>query len=105
MQPSASKVIDDNLEQLGGFYQLGVYREKAFIKNMEDKIGESDEKIVVLITGGFHTPGITSRLKDEGYSYVVVAPAVTKKSDSRLYFSVLRGKKSHLEEALNVENR
>jgi len=101
MQPPASNLIDENLQQLEVFYQLGVERERAFIRNMADKINESDEKIVVLITGGFHTPGITRMLKDKGYSYVVVAPAITRKSDSGIYFSVLRGERSHSEEALN----
>ncbi len=97
----ASAVVDDNLPQLDNFYQLGLAREKAFIKNMTDKINESGEKTVVLITGGFHTPGITRMLKDEGYSYMVVTPAITKKGDSSIYFSVLRGEKGQLDKALN----
>ncbi len=103
LKPSASNLIDENLQQLEGFYQLGVEREKAFIRNMVNKINESNEKIVVLITGGFHTPGITRMLKDKGYSYAVVAPVITKKSDSSIYFSVLRGEKNRLEEAINEE--
>jgi hypothetical protein len=102
-QPSASTIIDENLEQLDGFYQLGVAREEAFIKNIVAKLQESGEKIAVLITGGFHTPGITPMLKEKGYSYMVVAPVITQKSDSSIYFSVLRGEKDRLEEAINEE--
>ena len=103
MQPSASSVIDGNLKQLDEFYQLGVAREKAFIKNMVDKMDESGQKLAVLITGGFHTPGVTQMLKDKGYSYIVVAPVITQKSDSSVYFSVLRGEKNRPEEAINEE--
>jgi hypothetical protein len=82
---------------------LGVAREEAFIKNIVAKLQESGEKIAVLITGGFHTPGITPLLKEMGYSYMVVAPVITQKSDSSIYFSVLRGEKDRLEEAINEE--
>ena len=103
LQPVSSKVIDENLAQLDGFYQLGVTREKAFIKNLVHKMDESGQKLAVLITGGFHTPGVTQMLKDKGYSYVVAAPVITQKSDSSVYFSVLRGEKKPLEEAINEE--
>ncbi len=97
MQASGSKLIDGNLEQFDEFYQLGVKREQAFIKNIVSKMDESGENLAVLITGGFHTPGVTQMLKDKGYSYIVAAPAITQKSDSSVYFSVLRGEKKHLE--------
>ena len=101
IQPTTSSVIDENLSMLDEFYQLGVAREKAFIKNAVDKMNESGQNLAVLITGGFHTPGVTRMLKDKGYSYIVVAPVITKKSDSSVYFSVLRGGKKQLEEAIN----
>jgi len=100
-QPFASTVIDENLNELDNFYQLGTTREEAFIKNLEAKLNESGEKLVVLITGGFHTPGVTRMLKEKSYSYAVVAPVITQKSDPELYFSVLRGEKKQSDEALN----
>jgi len=92
--PTASGIIDDNLENLQGFYQLGTAREEAFIKNVGYKMDESGEKLAVLITGGFHTPGVTQMLKDRGYSYTIVTPVITQRSDSSLYFSVLKGEQN-----------
>lgn len=94
MYPAASRVIDENLDKLDEFYQLGIVREEAFFDNMDKKMDESGEKIAVLITGGFHTPGITRMLKNKGYSYAVVVPVITKETDSSVYFSVLKGRKS-----------
>lgn len=102
-QPVASTLIDDNLKELEAFYELGAEREKAFVRNAERKLDGSGEKIAVLITGGFHTPGVTAGLKEKGYSYMVVAPVITEKGDSNVYFSVLRGKKNQPEEALSEE--
>ncbi|MFH1354828.1 MAG: hypothetical protein ABIH19_01575 [Candidatus Omnitrophota bacterium] len=91
--PGASSLIDNNLEKLAEFYKLGVEREKAFIKNLVKRMNQSGERSAVLITGGFHTPGITEMLKEKGYSYIVAMPVITEKSDSEVYFSVLRGER------------
>lgn len=97
--PSVSYTIDDNLDKLDDFYQLGIKREKAFFDNMAEKLDESGEKIAVLITGGFHTPRLTCMLKDEGYSYAVVTPVISEKDDAGTYFAVLRSEKSRLDKA------
>jgi hypothetical protein len=94
MQPSSAKLVDENFQQLEEFYKIGKKREEAFIKNMGNKINGSDEKLAVLITGGFHTTGIAQMLKENGYSYEIVTPAITQKSDPSLYFSVLKGQKA-----------
>lgn len=101
IRPSVSDAIDKNLEELDEFYQLGIAREGAFMRNMVEKIDKSGEKLTVLIAGGFHTPGITRMLKDNGYSYMVVTPVITKRSDPSVYLSVLRGEKQHQEKSFN----
>ncbi|MDD5771357.1 MAG: hypothetical protein PHO81_03890 [Candidatus Omnitrophica bacterium] len=98
IHPVYSDVVDDNLQQLEDFYRIGTEREKAFIKNMARKLNGSKDKTVVLITGGFHTPGISRMLKDKGYSYLISTPVITKESDSSLYFSVLRNEGKEPEE-------
>jgi hypothetical protein len=103
MLPLVSVAVDQNLEEMENFYKLGSAREKAFVKNMEDKINESGEKTVVLIAGGFHTPGVSQMLKEKGYSYAVVAPVITQQSDSSIYFSVLRGENKEPEESVYEE--
>jgi hypothetical protein len=89
-RPAASETFDQNIEQFEKFYTLGVEREKAFIRNITNKMDESKDTLAVLITGGFHTPGISRLLKEEGYAYAVITPTVTDKSDNSIYFSVLR---------------
>lgn len=102
-RPPVTSVIDNNLGTLKEFYQLGVKREENFIKNMITKMQESKEKIGVLITGGFHTPGITNMLKAEGYSYLVVTPAITQKGDSNVYLSILRAQNKPQQKAVETD--
>jgi len=98
-----ASLIDENFAKLDDFYKLGLEREKSFIKNIENKMSQSQSKLAVLITGGFHTPGVSRMLKDKGYSYMVVTPVITKQSDPSLYFSVLKGAKKNTGEALNED--
>ncbi|MBN1621143.1 MAG: hypothetical protein JW871_00955, partial [Endomicrobiales bacterium] len=52
-------------------------------KNREHKasseglLNDADE-VIVLITGGFHTPGLCELFRQKGYSYIVITPNVTK---------------------------
>lgn len=95
---AASSVIDDNFAKLEAFYKVGMEREQAFFRNIEQRMREARADSAVVITGGFHTGGISRMLKDRGYSYSVVTPAITKKGDSEVYFSVLRGERSKPDE-------
>ncbi|MDD5465791.1 MAG: hypothetical protein PHP73_05580 [Candidatus Omnitrophica bacterium] len=97
VQAPASGIVDENLGKFEEFYKLGADREQAFIKNIVKKMDESGEKIAVFIAGGFHTPGMTQMFKERGYSYAVVTPTITKKTDSSVYLSVLRGEKKNLQ--------
>lgn len=90
-------VVDDNLQLWEEFYSMGAFREEAFIENMTAKLEEGEENMAVLIAGGFHAPGITRMLRQRGYSYLVVVPALAEASDAQLYFSVLKKKSSHLQ--------
>ncbi|MFA6383870.1 MAG: hypothetical protein WCY10_00705 [Candidatus Omnitrophota bacterium] len=90
VRPSITGVIDDNFDKLDSFYKVGIDREAAFLKNIKQKIGAGRDNVVVVITGGFHTAGLSKLFQKEGYAYAVVTPAITKKSDPEIYFSVLR---------------
>lgn len=98
------EVIDQNLDKFQEFYKIGFAREKAFIKNITGKMKGSGEKIAVLITGGFHTPGITRMLKEQEFPYIVVTPVITKESDSNVYFTVLKSQSITEEANLGEED-
>ncbi len=96
LQASAS--IDDNIDKFNDFYRIGLEREQSFMKNIADKMASSGDKVAVVITGGFHTSGMSKLFKDNGYSYAVVTPAITEKADPAIYYSVLRGDRGEIED-------
>lgn len=89
-RPQASAVIDEHFDELNQFYQVGLQREQAFIKNIKEKMSDSKEQIAVVIAGGFHTAGMSNLLRQNGFRYAVVTPAITKRGDPEVYLSVLR---------------
>jgi len=103
--PSASSVIDENFDTFETFYKVGIDREQAFIRNISNKIKNSPESnIVVVITGGFHTAGLSKLFKEYGYSYAVVTPALSQKADPAIYYSVLRGENEEIEDTYLSED-
>ena len=85
-----SYIISDNLPTIEKFYSTAVEREKTFVKKSEDRMDKDNVKSAILITGGFHTPTVTQSLNDLGYSYIVISPKVTTKTDDELYRQTLK---------------
>jgi len=98
LRPTSSQVIDENFDKLDSFYRVGIDREQAFMRNIKKEISRAGENIVVVITGGFHTSGLSKLFKEDGYSYAVVTPAISKKADPAIYYSVLRGDVGEIED-------
>lgn len=90
--------LKGNLKQVEEFYRLGIERENVFVHNIESMMKKCPGAgVTVVITGGFHTPGLTQRLRDKGYAYIVVAPVITKNTGSNTYFSVLKSQNKAVE--------
>jgi riboflavin biosynthesis pyrimidine reductase len=102
--PQIAVSIDDNIDKFNEFYKIGLEREQSFLKNITDKMSLSQDKIAVVITGGFHTPGMSKLFKEHGYSYAVVTPSITQKADSAIYYSVLRGDRGEIEDTYLAED-
>jgi len=87
---------------LDKFYAVNIERNNSFLKNIfsndlpapaaggvlrvprVDQLAtvteslKSAKEIIVVVTGGFHTDGLTHLLKDRGISYLVITPSITK---------------------------
>ncbi|MFT5206457.1 MAG: hypothetical protein ACI9CF_000195 [Candidatus Omnitrophota bacterium] len=63
-------------KRINSFYANTEKRDIAFIKNSLKKMDEVNESKAVIISGGYHTPHLTKRLREKGVSYVVMAPHI-----------------------------
>jgi hypothetical protein len=90
--PQDASVIDDNLTTLEEFYAIAQKRDHAFLENTLKTLREFNDNTALLIAGGYHTGPLMQLLKENGYSYIVITPITTKKTDSDLYLTVLKEK-------------
>ena len=96
--PEGAVDIDQHLKILDHFYQIAQARDLTFVENSLKEMEREKTRFAVLITGGFHTPGLTQILKERGISYIVISPRITEAGNPGLYYSVLKQKsKSEVE--------
>ncbi|MCP5463211.1 MAG: hypothetical protein H7A34_08640, partial [bacterium] len=69
-------IIDNSLPLLEEFYTLSKKRDKFLLENLLAEMELEGHDKGVLITGGFHTEGMTKLMKEKGISYYVVAPVI-----------------------------
>lgn len=51
--------------------------ENIFLMNTQLSMAAADNEVAVVVTGGFHTQGLSKMLEEKGISYVVITPNVT----------------------------
>lgn len=79
---------DEHLALAVKFYELSRQRDDVLVANaMKDASG----KAVVLITGGFHSQGVTDLLRERKIPHVVIAPKMSQPGDETLYEKVMLG--------------
>lgn len=93
----AFRNIAARLPDMERFYNIAEERDAVLVKNTMDAMRDNNADIAVLVSGGFHTDGITTLLKERGVSYIVVTPKIESLDPSALYRSILLGAKSGLE--------
>jgi hypothetical protein len=68
-----------------GFYEAARKREDVFYEKIDAVMTQGAVSKAVLVTGGFHTDGITDLLREHEISYGILTPRLTKKSNDKLY--------------------
>ena len=62
--PSRLEILDQDLPRVERFYAAALTRDRILIENAVEKMTAEGQKIVGIVTGGFHTPGIEKYLKE-----------------------------------------
>lgn len=98
------KQMQETLPAVEDFYRYASKRNNILANNTLDGMKQENEDIGVLITGGFHTEGITDYFKDKRITYVVIVPKIEElERDDTRYINALRGKKTPFEEMIEKE--
>jgi len=93
-----------SLPAVQDFYYYASQRNNILATNTLQAMSSEAENVGILVTGGFHTEGITDYLKEKRIPFVVIAPKVEKLDDTdERYINALQGKKTPFEEMIENE--
>jgi hypothetical protein len=90
VMPPAFAATMDGLFTAGlEFYDFAHQREAVFYKEMQSQMQEKKITKAILITGGFHTDGMSDLFRENAVSYGIVTPRLSEKSDENLYQKIM----------------
>ncbi len=97
--------LDGDLLKIERFYQAALKRDNVLISYAISKMEAENQPVSIIVTGGFHTPGIERALRERGYSYFVIAPRLTKAineaKESERYLKAMRSEPTRLAQLLS----
>ncbi len=79
------------------FYKFAKMRDQVMFENLKRILKTEKIKRAILVTGGFHAPGITARLRENKIPYVLVTPKISEEENGKNYFARISGKRADLE--------
>jgi len=80
------------------FYRAADRRNESLVDNLLNRGREVQASAMVLVAGGYHTPGLEALLAARNVSYVVVTPKVGEIPAEARYLDVFTAKRTPLEE-------
>lgn len=80
-----STAVEQAIQNADQFYETALKRDLIMTQKIREAFEKNDINRGVLIAGGFHTIGLTSLLRQQGISYVVLRPHLSDVSEDQTY--------------------
>lgn len=93
-------VVENALPYVDEFYAIASSRDKILVDNALSEMEIAGAKAGIIITGGFHTTGVTELLKEKDISYISIMPNITKIQADNPYVDLMLGTSTPLETLL-----
>ncbi|MDP2928778.1 MAG: hypothetical protein Q8O01_01770, partial [Candidatus Omnitrophota bacterium] len=92
--------IFDNIQPALLFYKTAEERNSAMLANTINDMQRNGQSVAALVTGGYHSKGLTKLLRERETSYVIILPKFDSSKDERPYVAILTNKKEPYEKLL-----
>ncbi|MBI2167534.1 MAG: YdcF family protein [Candidatus Omnitrophica bacterium] len=112
--PSNSDTLESIFGEALRFYELAKQREETMVEKIltspsplpSPPKGERARMrgITILITGGFHTAGLSHTFREKQIPYTILTPHITEKVNSEDYVSALLGEKKTAFDTANLDD-
>ncbi|HOW59625.1 MAG TPA: hypothetical protein PLO78_07890, partial [Candidatus Omnitrophota bacterium] len=87
--PPGNGTVQDRVVDALRFYELAEAREKIMFEKMLRRMKSLNQPNAVLVTGGFHSEGLSQYFKDHQISFIRVTPRISKKIDGKCYLKLM----------------
>ncbi|MDD5174211.1 MAG: PEP/pyruvate-binding domain-containing protein, partial [Candidatus Omnitrophica bacterium] len=84
--------IFSNIPVAISFYKTAERRNNAILENTIARMNKEGQSVAALITGGYHTKGMSALLKQKETSYIVILPKFDASKGERPYVAILTNK-------------
>ncbi|MCX5665841.1 MAG: hypothetical protein NT036_02165, partial [Candidatus Omnitrophica bacterium] len=92
--------IFENIPAALSFYKTAEDRNSAMLANTINRMQKDGQRVAALITGGYHTKGMTELLKQKETSYIVILPKFDASKGDRPYVAILTNKRDPYEDLI-----
>jgi hypothetical protein len=95
-----AETINTDYRSFEAFYQEAETRDQAMAENLLKAMGaEQGQSVAILVTGGYHSAGLTAQLTQSGATIISVVPKIEKVETAQgaTYLSVFTQEKTPLE--------
>lgn len=98
MVKNVSNETSAAFDKAAQFYGLAEKREQAFLAAIAKRMKEEGQTRAILVTGGFHGPGMADKFREKGFSFVSVSPrlSVSDEASGANYLSAMMASKKTL---------
>ncbi len=84
------QIVEDNLHWVIEFYEAALKRDMVLIENALKRMQEDKKDRFALVTGGFHSDGLTRILRSKNVPFILVAPRITDPTAATTYEEVMK---------------
>nr|MBU9889055.1 response regulator [Candidatus Omnitrophota bacterium] len=89
------RIMNGLAEEASKFYRYACQREEVFFERIQKAMAERNIRKAVVVTGGFHTSGLSDLFRENETSYGIVTPRLSEKSDEKLYKTSMLQSRDH----------
>lgn len=83
-------LIAKHIKYVVEFYEAALKRDHVLIENSLNRMKQDKTDRFVLVTGGFHTEGLTRILREQKKCYILIAPRITNPNAPSMYEEVMK---------------
>ncbi len=95
--------FESEFDVMDNFYRLAEKRNHDMLNNTLSFMKEEDSNTAVLISGGFHTTGMTETMRQNDISYLIISPSITQEHDYSLYLQNMTGDEDAIDQLFSIQ--